>query len=120
MFLILKRFYIKLVGILKVNSDIEVTRRFDGSIHLHGYKDDVAEIRETLNKLIISHCEEKSKNLKKLIKSSANNIQWEYETQSSTWVPFDPYSNVHIEEGFEHKKIIVYKSIWFLRFKLSN
>ena len=114
MFLILKRFYIKLVGILKVNSDIEVTRRFDGSIHLHGYKDNVAEIRETLNKLIISHCEEKSKNLKKLMKSSANNIQWEYETQSLTWVPFDPYSNVHIEEGFENKKRIVKITIVFM------
>ncbi len=41
------------------------------------------------------------------MKSSANNIQWEYETQSSTWVPFDPYSNVHIEEGFEKNKRIV-------------
>ena len=70
---------------------------------MHGYKDDVSEIRETLNKLIISYCEDKTKNLTRFMKSTATtnkNIQWEYENYSSNWIPFNPFINALIEEAY--------------------
>ena len=80
-----------------------MTRKEDGSILLHGYKDDVILHTELIHKLVIAHCEEAAKNLNKIIKAPVKNIQWEYESQNH-WSPFSLYVSTVIEDAYENKK----------------
>ena len=96
----------QLAGVLKVTSDIEIIRRVDGSIHLHGYKDDVIQCKEKINNLIIQQCEQKAKNFERIIKVPTKNIQWEYEAQTN-WKPFSLYISSLIEDCHENQKLKV-------------
>ena len=100
---VLKIFDFQLVDVLKVASDIEITRQLDGSIHLHGYKDDVLQHKERINSLVIQQCEQYAKNFERIIRLPTRNIQWEYET-SYNWKPFSVYISSLIEDCHENQK----------------
>ena len=89
--------------LLKVRSDIEITRLVDGSIHLHGYKDDVIQYKEKINNLIIQEFEKIAKNFERIIKVPTKNIQWEYEAQTN-WKPFSLYISSLIEDCHENQE----------------
>lgn len=92
---------------LKVTSDIEITREEDGSIRLHGYKEYVNQYKEKISSLIIKECEIKTKTFDRIISVPAKNVQWEYETQNS-WKPFSLYISSLIEDGYENQKSKVF------------
>ena len=76
------------------------------SVHIHGFKDDVLQTKEAINRLIIERCEEATKKLKNIIKTPAINVQWEYDS-NSTWLPLNPYINSQLEEGYRKNEKIV-------------
>ena len=54
------------MGLLKITPDVEVTRKSDRSIHLHGFRDDVIKHKEIINNLVIQHCEKSNKSKEEL------------------------------------------------------
>ena len=102
-----------------MTADIEVTRKEDGSILLHGYKDDVIVHKDLINKLIIAHCEEAKKNLDKIINAPVKNIQWEYESQNH-WSPFSLYVSTVIEDAYANEKQIVFEFFYFYFIEISK
>ena len=70
--------------LLKITSDIEITRNEDGSINLFGYCDDVKENKEKIDKFVRKHAGEMKRELNKFrtLTNKNINVQWEYNEKS--------------------------------------